>query len=189
MNQTTWWDTRVEPYLLGKMGGMGHDRKQAKLRRRIHRKKKAEDMRRAGAMPVLLLPPGQESSPADGSKMSDALEQVARPVLDDMPEELGLNGIHTAVLLAAAGWNAAVVHSPEETEQALQELARLFAKDSPELGELTLPFLRMLAERKRQLFPRDDRLVMDVNVEDRGDHFYITAASVRWPHDSNQRSR
>jgi hypothetical protein len=47
----------------------------------------------------------------------------------------------------------------------------------------------MLAECKRQLFPHDDRRVVDVNVEDRGDHFYITAASVRWPHGSSQRSR
>lgn len=155
----------------------------------MHRKKKAEDMRRAGVMPVALLGQGPESQPVDGSKMSEALEQVARPLLDDMPEGLGIQGTHTAVLLTAAGWNAAVTHSPQETEQALQELASLFAKDSPKLGELTLPFLRMLAERKRQLFPHDDRLVVDVNVEDRGDHFYITAASVRWPHGSSQRSR
>lgn len=47
---------------------------------------------------------------------------------------------------ANVGWNAAVTHSPEETE-------------------------------------------MNVNVEDRGDHFYITAASVQWPHGSSLRSR
>ncbi|HYH95358.1 hypothetical protein [Hyalangium sp.] len=140
-------------------------------------------------MPIVLLGPGQEAPPLDGSKMSDALEQVARPLLDDMPEGLGLNGTRSALLLAAASWNAAVTHSPEETESALQELARMFAKDSAQLGELTLPFLRLMAERKRQLFPHDDRLVMDVNVEDRGNHFYITAASVRWPHGSSQRSR
>ena len=140
-------------------------------------------------MPIVLLGPEQEALPLDGSKMSDALEQVARPLLDDMPEGLGLNGTRNALLLAAAGWNAAVTHSPDEAELALQDLARLFAKDSAQLAELTLPFLRMLAERKRQLFPHDDRLVMDVNVEDRGSHFYITAASVRWPHGSSQRSR
>lgn len=74
---------------------MARDRKQAKLKQRMHRKEKAEDTRRAGAM-------------------------------------------------------------PEETESALQELARMFAKDSAQLGE---------------------------------HHFYITAASVRWPHGSSQRSR
>ena len=89
---------------------MARDRKQAKLKR-----------------------------PLNGSKMSDALEQGARPLL-----------------LAAAGWNAAVTHSPEETESALQELARMSAKDSAQLGEHP---------------------------------FYITAASVRWPHGSSQRSR
>lgn len=140
-------------------------------------------------MPSVLLGPGQEAPPLDGPKMSDALEQVARPLLDTMPRGVGLNATRNALLLAAAGWNAAVTHSPEETESALQELARLFAKDSAQLGELTLPFLRLMAERKRQLFPHDDRLVMDVNVEDRGDRFYITAASVRWPQGSSQRSR
>jgi len=108
---------------------MVRDRNPAKLKRRMHRKKRQEDTRSAGAIPIVLLGPGQDAPPLDGSKMSDALEQVARPLLDDM------------------------------------------------------------AERKRQLFPHDDRLVMDVTVEDRGDHFYITAASVRWPHGSSQRSR
>ena len=168
---------------------MARDRKQAKLTRRMHRKKKAEDARRAGAIPITLLGPGQEAPPLADSKLSDALEQVARPLLDDLPEGLGLSGTRNVLLLAAAGWNAAVIHSPEETESALQELARMFAKDSAQLGALTLPFLRLVAERKRQLFPHDDRLVMDVNVEDRGDHFYLTAASVRWPHGSSQKSR
>ncbi|WP_224249985.1 hypothetical protein [Hyalangium gracile] len=167
---------------------MESTRKQAKLKRRMHRKKRAEDKRKAGALPVVLLESGQESSPVDGSKMSDALEQVARPLLENMPDELGLHGTRTAVLMAAASWNAAVTHSPEETEQALQELARLFANDSPTLEKLTLPFLRLLAERKRQLFPRDDRLIMEVNVEDRGDHFYLTASSMRRPPGSSQRS-
>jgi hypothetical protein len=168
---------------------MARDRKQAKLERRMHRKKKAEDMRGVGAIPIVLLGSGPEAPPLDGSKMSDALEQVARPLLGDTPKGLGLNGTRNALLLAAASWNAAVTHSPEELEPALQELARRFAKDSAQLGELTLPFLRLMAERKQRLFPHDDRLVMGVNVEDRGDHLYITAASVRWPHGSSQRSR
>ncbi len=168
---------------------MARDRRQAKLKRRMHRKKKAEDTRGAEAVPLALLGPGQEAPPLDGPRMSDALEQVARPFLDSMPEGIGLNGIRNAFLLVTAVWNAAVTHPPEETEPALQELARMFAKASPQLEERMLPFLRLMAERKRQLFPQDDRLVMDVNIEKQGDGFYITAASVRLPPGPSQGSR
>jgi hypothetical protein len=167
---------------------MANDRRHEKLKRRMHRKKKAEDKRKASAMPVALLLSDQGSPPLAGAKMSEALELMARPLLDSMPEGTGIQAIRAAVLLTAAGWNAAVTHAPEETEQALRELARQFTKDSPELGELTLHFLRELAERKRRLFPHDDRLVMEVEVEDRGDQFHITAVSMRWPHGSSHGS-
>ena len=154
-----------------------------KLQRREHRKKKDEDKRRTAAVAALLPLPGKPAaSGPSASRMPDVLEQVAKPLLDELPEGSGINGVRSVMLLAAAGWNAAVGSSPAEVDNVLQELSHEFAKTSRELSRAAVPFLQMLAERKRQLFPNDDRLVLGVDVEDRGDHFYITAASMRWPH-------
>lgn len=158
---------------------MGEHRR-LKLKRREHRKKRQEDKRRAAAalLPALSKPGNSPST----APMSDVLEQVARPLLDTLPEGSGINAVRSVMLLAAAGWNAAVSSSPEEVDMELHELSHKFAETSQELSNLALPLLQMLAERKRQFFPHDDRFVLDVAVEDRGDHFYITAASMRWPH-------
>jgi hypothetical protein len=148
-----------------------------KQKRREHRKKKQGDKRRAAVLPVL----GSVAPRPGELKMSDALEQVARPLLDGLPEGSGLKGVRTVMLLAMASWNVSVLRSPEQTDQDLQQLSHRFAQGSREFPEITLPLLRLLAERKRLLFPDDDRVVMDVEVEDRGDHFYIVAASMRRP--------
>lgn len=160
-----------------------------KQKRREHRKEKQETRGRAAPMGTLLPVPGKVAPRPGELKMSEALEQVARPLLNDLPEGSGIDGVRFVMLLAMAGWNVAVARSPEEADKDLQQLSRKFAKSTPESPELTLPFLRMLAQRKRQLFPQDDRLVVDVSVEDRGDHFHIIATSVRWPHGSSQRSK
>jgi hypothetical protein len=158
---------------------MGEHRR-LKLQRREHRKRKQEDKRRAAA--ALAPVPSKPGDSPSTAPMSDVLERVARPLLDTLPDDSGINRVRAVMLLAAVGWNAAVGSSPEQVDTVLQELSLKFAETSRELSKIAPPFIQMLAERKRQLFPHDDRLVLDVEVADRGDHFYITAASMRWPH-------
>jgi hypothetical protein len=112
--------------------------------------------------------------------VSAALEQVARPLLDAMPQERGITGTRTIFLLTAASWNVSVCHPPERADMELQTLCQDFMKDTGGFAEDTLAVLRRLAARKRELYPADHRLVLSVEVVDEGDHFYVTAISAPW---------
>jgi hypothetical protein len=166
---------------VGKIGAMVSHSRRLKQKRREHRKKKQEDKRRAATMGALLPVPGKVAPRPGELKVSAALKEVARPLLDSLPEGLGIDGVRYVMLLAMTSWNAAVLRSPAQADKDLQQLSRKFAKGSREHPEPALPLLRLLAERKWQLFPYDDRVVMNVEVEDRGDQYSIIAASMRRP--------
>lgn len=166
---------------------MDERRRQKKLERK---RRKREDKRKAAASlrplwqrigePESWLTPSLASRLA-APKMSDTLVAFARNELDSLPDDATAAQVETLLLIAMGVWNA-VVAGPESTlEDRLWELSRTLQPSSGVPPEHSVPLLRNLAERKRLLFAHDHRIVVNMAVEDEGDHFHIMAVSAPWP--------
>jgi hypothetical protein len=166
---------------------MDERRRQKKLERK---RRKREDKRKAAAAlrplwqrigePEPWLTPSLASRLA-APKMSDTLVAFARNALDSLPDDATAAQVETLLLIAMGVWNA-VVAGPESTlEDRLWELSRTLQSSSGVPPEHIVRLLRNLAERKRLLFAHDHRIVVNVAVEDEGDHFHIMAMSAPGP--------
>jgi hypothetical protein len=167
---------------------MDERRRQKKLERK---RRKREDKGKAAA--ALLRPLWQRigqpepwltpslASRLAAPKMSDTLVAFARDELDSLPDDATAAQVETLLLMAMGVWNA-VVAGPESTlEDRLWELSRTLQPSSGVPPEHIVRLLRNLAERKRLLFAHDHRIVVNVAVEDEGDHFHIMAMSAPGP--------
>ncbi|HVG63897.1 MAG TPA: hypothetical protein VNA24_35355 [Hyalangium sp.] len=167
---------------------MDERRRQKKLERK---RRKREDRRKAAA--VLLHPLWQRigepepwitpslASRLAAPKMSDTLVAFVRDELDSVPDGATAVQVENLLLMAMGVWNA-VVASPENTlDDRLLELSRTLRPPSDVPPEYIVRLLRDLAERKRRRFAHDHRIVVDVAVQDEGDHFHITAVSAPGP--------
>lgn len=153
-------------------------KRQKKLERK---RKRREDKRRALTMepsPPLHLPLVIRLEP---TKLSVALKKVAEPLLEALPGRRRRREVLRVMRLAMLAWNAAVSLAPEDTGRELDEVSRRIYRDPQAAREIVLPMLQLLVERKRQLFPHDDRLVIDVEVLEVKDEFRIVAVSRQQP--------
>lgn len=166
---------------------MDERRRQKKLERK---RRKREDRRKAAAAllplwqrigePEPWLTPSLASRLA-APKMSDTLVAFARDALDSLPDDATAAQVEALLLIAMGVWNA-VVAGPENTlEDRLWELSRTLQPSSGVSPEHIVHLLRDLAERQRLLFAHDHRIVVNVAVEDEGDHFHIMAMSAPGP--------
>jgi hypothetical protein len=167
---------------------MDERRRQKKLERK---RRKREDKRKAAA--ALLRPLWQRigepeswltpslASRLAAPKMSDTLVAFARKELDSLPDDATATQVERLLLIAMGVWNA-VVAGPESTlEDRLWKLSRTLQPSSGVPPEQIVRLLRDLADRKRRLFAHDHRIVVNVAVEDEGDHFHIMAMSASGP--------
>lgn len=166
---------------------MDEHRRQKKLERK---RRKREDKRKAAAAlrplwqglgePEPWLTPSLASRLA-APKMSDTLMAFARNELDSLPDDATAAQVKTLLLIAIGVWNAVIAGPESKLEDKLWELSRTLQPSSDVPLEDIVRSLRNLAERKRLLFAHDHRIVVDVAVEDEGDHFHIQAVSVPGP--------
>lgn len=120
------------------MGAVMSEQRRLKLKRREHRKKKQEDKRRAPVTTTLPRLPGKLAPVPSPDRMSDLLEQMARPLPDKVPENSGLNDVYSVKVLP--------LHDREAFNGPLSE---------------------------------DEYAALDAEIEEKGEQFYITAASIR----------
>ncbi|MGD1859098.1 MAG: hypothetical protein ACFB0E_03900 [Leptolyngbyaceae cyanobacterium] len=117
---------------------------------------------------------GIVQNPKGAVKMSEVLEEFAEPYVEEIDDFLE----HKSFLeLAAIAWNLAIM--PEEQRQAAREemhnkFGRRGSQDSLKALD---PLLDELIERKLQLFPDNQRLIMDLQFEDSGDQYHLSVAS------------
>jgi hypothetical protein len=104
-------------------------------------------------------------------RVSDSLQQLLDPYFD---ENTTGEAFRRMVVLGMLAWNRAAL--PEERgQEMIREMRQHFpAEDEKTFVEL----MEDLSRRKRQLFPDDHRLIVDVEARKEPDGtFYITAAS------------
>jgi hypothetical protein len=157
---------------------MNERSRQERLRRkRMKREERrtARSQRRAMIAPVHL---AQEllSQP----KMSDTLVAFAKPLIDELPDDIQAGQLEFLFLLAMGAWNA-VLLSQQGGEGSLEEELRTLSLKLAEHTEapppVMLSMLRILAERKQRLFADDPRVVVTVHVAGEAPHFRILATS------------
>jgi len=106
--------------------------------------------------------------------MSAVLWDYAMPILAPM-EERDLGEVRTGITIAMAAWNATVLEQECGDVEGWRILLRsLSGADREEMRGL-LAFLR---ERKLELFPDDQRHVVNVKVTQGEDQYHLAVASI-----------
>ena len=127
-----------------------------------------------------------------GIKLSAALIELCEPF---EPEKLSAKEFENLIALAAVAWNIAVLPKEERLEkltafvdempemrQELENEIVTVLHDDPKDADFapattTLHFIGAMIQRKDELFPNDDRIIMNFNVEDKPEGPYLTVAS------------
>lgn len=120
-----------------------------------------------------------------GYKVSDALYELVEPFKYG---DFGLAEYKKLVTLGAAAWNIAVLPEPNASE-ALKKLIHELCPSASGTADSALAreneahefetLVRDLIKRKTELFPRDRRLILQVEITKRGDKCHITVGSTR----------
>jgi hypothetical protein len=111
-------------------------------------------------------------------KMSDALEEVMAPFMDDADT---LTAMKNLVGIGAMVWNITLI-PPNEQEEAIQKLIKTMGP-KPEGAEVLYQMIGEMMQRKQALYPEVHRFIVSFEVEDIGDGWYISVASTLSPKD------
>jgi len=158
---------------------MANQREQRKAKKRARREKriaKRVAYRRASqTLPFELL---------GLPKVSDELIEIAAPLLDDLPPDARAAEWRPVLLLAASIWNMTLAADDRRAE-AGDDAADALRADLLDRLERALEWPRQkceslvseIEERKRTLFPDDDRFIMDLQTLDTEDGVHVRVAS------------
>ena len=106
--------------------------------------------------------------------MSDVLLEYAEPFTESLKND-DKNEFEQAIQIAIVLWNCAVFREQPDKKKAYKKglkmlKGRMCTKEDSAVIE-------MMLERKRLLFPDNNRIIMGVDVSDVGDNFHIEVAS------------
>jgi hypothetical protein len=129
-----------------------------------------------------------------GIKLSAALIELCEPF---EPENLSTKEFEKLIVLAAVAWNIAVLPTeerlekltsfvdemPEMRQELEHEIDTVLHNDSKDTdffsppATTTLHFIGAMIQRKDELFPTDNRLIIDFNVKDSPEGPHLTVSS------------
>jgi hypothetical protein len=127
-----------------------------------------------------------------GIKLSAALIELCEPF---EPEKLSTKEFENLIALAAVAWNIAILPKEERLEKLtafVDEMPEMRQELENEIGVVlhddskdsdfapattTLHFIGAMIQRKDELFPYDDRIIMNFNVKDNPEGPHLTVAS------------
>ena len=154
----------------------------AKAKRRDKRNERRRRAEIAGALGMS----GPGRAPPSGlPKMSDVLVAFAAPILDTLDDDASLDEYRGALRFASIIWNVLAMLDEEVRRSGgvlvdrdkVAELTALLEQAVGGFDEENLALLDALRERRRELFPDERRIVMDVGAELQGDRVHVMAAS------------
>jgi len=113
-------------------------------------------------------------NPPEHEKMSEVILEFAQPLLDISDDEATPKAIDFAIV----AWNFAIIQE-QSGPQTLEEMMRKTAK--PGTDEATIerykPYFDMLFQRKRELFPDNQRMILDYEFTESRDNFHLNVVS------------
>ena len=113
----------------------------------------------------LLNPKGEVS-------MSDAVSQLIEPFKEDTTD---YNGFRNLVTFGCIAWNASNLPI-EEQDDLINKMLAAVPRTIEDRLEL-LGLITELMDRKKKLFPKVSRMIVDFKVTDQGKNFHIAVAS------------
>lgn len=147
-----------------------HKRLEAKKQRRRKRQQSKTDRSLPSSRPfatMTLMP-----------KMSEVLIDFAQPLVEALPPDADAQMWKLRLQFAALVWNQIVAqerHIDQAPEDAIPALARSSGIPERELRTIE----QLLIQRKRTLYPHEDRLIADVEIQAmEGGGVYVMAASL-----------
>ncbi len=133
----------------------------------------------------------RQQKPLGGIKLSAALLELCEPF---EPEKLSTKEFENLIALAAVAWNIAALPKEDRIEkltafidemptmrQELEAEMGTYSQDSnPAPAITTIHFIGAMIQRKDELFPEDNRFILDFNVKDspEGPHLTVSSAPV-----------
>jgi hypothetical protein len=111
-------------------------------------------------------------NPQGQVSMSDAISQLIEPFRDDAPD---FDSFRNLVTFACLAWNISVLPKEEQDEMMNKMIAKAPTNLEDRLDMLGL--VTELIDRKKKLFPKVSRMIVDYKVTDRGKNFHIAIAS------------
>jgi phage gp29-like protein len=127
-----------------------------------------------------------------GVKLSEALIELCQPF---EPDILSTKEFENLIALAAVAWNIAVLPKEERLErltdfietmpnmkEELESEIDTVLHDDSKVADFApattmLHFIGAMIQRKDELFPNDDRIVVNYNVKDNPEGPYLTVSS------------
>ena len=105
------------------------------------------------------------------ASMSEALLEFAEPLMNVI-DTRNREAYEKAVLTAVCLWNCAVMQEKPGKDKAIKKLLKPFMKDAD--GKSIVHYMM---ERKRQMFSELKRYIVNYELVDQGDGYYLSVAS------------
>jgi hypothetical protein len=115
------------------------------------------------------LPPTPDEPPYFAEKISKALLDVVRPLIEKA--DITQDQVRRFVTFGALGWNLSLLDEETRRTEALK-IAREVAPEAPEDAQASL---EEIARRKARLHPHDRRFIVSTEVLNEGDNWRILA--------------
>lgn len=110
------------------------------------------------------------------NKLSDAIHKLLKPYQHEADT---YDSYYSLVGFACVAWNSALIEEPKRSEMLDDFLKKTLKRAAPrEAREEMRNFIHELIQRKIKLFPKDTRFIASYELEDQGDDFYLSVASV-----------
>ncbi|WP_420645519.1 hypothetical protein [Candidatus Leptofilum sp.] len=104
--------------------------------------------------------------------MSEVLEELVEPYAYEVGSEEAYENL---ISLGAMAWNMTVM-PPEASKEAMKGIIAMLG-DDPEDVQFVTEQVHNLMQRKKKLFPNEDRLILDFFIEDLGDQRHLKVIS------------
>jgi len=118
-------------------------------------------------------------NPPDHEKMSEVILEFAQPLLDVVNDDASTKHI---IAFAIDAWNFAIIQE-QSGSKALEKMMRETAKSGTDEATIVRykPYFDMLFQRKRELFPDNQRMILDYEFTESRDNFHLNVLSYSTP--------
>ena len=122
------------------------------------------------------------ANPEGEVKMSAVLETLVDPYLD---VAANLEQRQKLFAIAILAWNLALLPVEEQRSQMEQMIEQIVGGQGRQTERDTREILEDLLERKQRLFPNLQRFILDFNMRETRDEFFLSVVSSVIPRDSD----
>jgi len=105
------------------------------------------------------------------ASMSEALLEFAEPFMDAINTD-DMEAYEKAVMTAIVLWNCAVMQGEKGKEKEIKKLLKPLMRDDEGKS-----IVRYMLDRKQEMFPNNNRYIVDYELTDKGDGYHLSVAS------------